>query len=196
MSKTVTDDFFDYSIDYRHRIIYLGNTAKNEEDNEVDAHMAEQVIKGLLCLDIASERPITIIINTPGGCVTQGMAIYDAIRSCTNHVTGVVYGEASSMGSVILQACDHRLLSPHSVVMIHNGSISLDQKVEDAERAIDLDRKYRKMMEDIYLRKIKERHPRFTRKKLKEMLAIDTYFLAKDAAQLGLADKVMTDVDG
>jgi ATP-dependent Clp protease protease subunit len=192
MAKTNLDNLFDYGIDHRHRVIYLGSSSKNDsDDNGVDFIMAEYAIKGLMALDMEGERPITVILNSPGGEEVHGMAIYDAISSCQNHITGMVYGEASSMGSVILQACDERVMSPSSIMLIHNGDLYIEQTYDNAVRFLDLQKKYTKVIEDIYLEKIKEKHPRFTRKRLQELLVLDTYLMAKDAVELGLADKIL-----
>lgn len=190
MSRGLVEQFFDYGVDHRRRVIYLGSP-KNDGDNDVSPAMAEQTIKGLISLDASSDQPIKLIINTPGGDVEEGMAIYDAISICRSHVTGLVFGQACSMGSVILQACDERVLASHSVIMIHNGTLSVDHTVENVERYVELDKKCRHWMEDIYLKRIKEVKPRYTRRQLKELLKIDTYFLPKQAIELGLADKVM-----
>ena len=87
--------------------------------------MAERAIKALHILDSTAptgDKPITVIMNNPGGDEYHGMAIYDAIKSCKNHVTIVVFGMAMSMGSIILQAADKRVMSANSRVMIHYGT--------------------------------------------------------------------------
>jgi ATP-dependent Clp protease protease subunit len=189
MSKGLITQFFDYHVDHRYRTIYLGNDSKSQDDdNEVSYAMAEYAIKGLYSLDTTSDRDISIIINTPGGWVSQGMAIYDAIQRCRSHTIGTVFGEAYSMGSVILQACDERILMPHSTMMIHNGSTELGGKTNDVMSSIKFEERLNKICEDIYLKKIKEKKPRFTRKQLQELLKTDTYFTAEEAAKIGLAD--------
>lgn len=192
MSKGLLDNFFDYGVDHRRRIIYLGNISKGiDDDNEVSYVMAEYAIKGLISLDTDRDSPITVIINSPGGWVSQGMAIYDSIRQCRSFVKGLVLGEACSMATIILQACDERVLAPCADIMIHNGSTSVEGNAADVRSYMNHAKKMDKLCEDIYLKKIKEKHPRFTRKRLQEMLMVDTWMTAKETVELGLADKIL-----
>jgi ATP-dependent Clp protease protease subunit len=193
MSRSnLLDNFFDYGVDYRKRIIYLGNASKGAEDyNEVSYTMAEYAIKGLIVLDSTSDSPINLIINSPGGIVNQGLAIYDAIQQCRCHVKGLIMGEACSMASLIVQACDERTITPHSTMMIHKGSVEVAGNANDVYSYISYDKTIEKMCEDIYLKRIKEKHPRFTRKALQEMLSTDKWMTAKEVVKLGLADDIL-----
>ena len=67
-------------------------------------------------------KEINLIINSDGGDAYHGFAIYDAIKLCSVHVKGIVIGMACSAASYILQACDERVMTPHSVFMIHYGT--------------------------------------------------------------------------
>jgi len=94
------------------------------EESGTDSHMAERVIKNLQILENVSESgedPITIVMNNPGGCWFSGMAIYNAIQACKNHVTIICYGQVMSMGSIIFQAADERIMSEDCDMMIHYG---------------------------------------------------------------------------
>lgn len=152
----------------------------------------ERLIKNLHILDTMREGDITIKFNCDGGDTVLGMAIYDAIKCCKNFVRIVVYGHASSMGSIILQAADERIMSPNSVLMIHAGKV---QYSADHPKIIDNWRSYDKKMdvihEDIYLKRIKEKKARFTKEKLQKLLEHDTIFTAKEAVNYGLADKIL-----
>src|SRR5271166_6582243 len=118
MARIVKDDvdrFHDYSIHIPSRTIFMGTENLSETDFEesgVDTSMAERQIKNLHLLDSISKDEITILMNNIGGDVIHGMAIYDAIRSCQSHITIKVLGHAMSMGSIILQAADERLMLP------------------------------------------------------------------------------------
>ena len=153
--------------------------------------MAEQALKGLISLDASNGEPIKIIINTCGGEEWDGMAIYDAIRSCRSDVIGLVYGQASSMGSVILQACFERVLAPHSVLMIHSGTLALEDRVENVENYVAFNKRYTELTNKIYLDKIRQVKHRFTKKQLQQLLEKDSYFMAREAIALGLADKIL-----
>ena len=88
---------------------------------------AKDITEKLLYLEAtAPGKDITFYINTPGGSITAGMAVYDTIRLITSPVTVVVTGMAASMGSILLSAAPkgRRLLYPHSRVLIHQPPIS------------------------------------------------------------------------
>lgn len=122
-SKDSLDRFFDYDIHVESRTIYFGSLDSDLEGQEsgVDSSLANRVIKGILLLQHISKEKIKIIMNTPGGDWYHGIAIYDAIMSCPCPVRIEVIGHAMSMGSIILQAADERILYPNSTIMIHDG---------------------------------------------------------------------------
>ena len=195
MSKFQRDDiekFFDYSIDISSKTLYIGS-ASGDDDGEsgVDHKMAERVIKGLHMLDRKVENGLTIIMNNPGGDFYHGLAIYDAIKACQNHVTIKVFGHAMSMGSLILQAADERIMSPNSRMMIHYGYMGADGHAKTYLKWAEESKYLQKWMEDVYLDRIKVKHPRFRRSKLKEMLDFDTFFSAQEAIDMNLADKIL-----
>lgn len=93
----------------------------------VDDDSAKDITEKLLYLEMTdSGKPITFYINTPGGSITAGMAVYDTIKLIKSPVTVVVTGMAASMGSILLSAPEkgNRLLYPHSRVLIHQPLIS------------------------------------------------------------------------
>lgn len=196
MPKITRDDIdklYDYDLFTPTRTIYMGSVTTDpyEGDSGVDANMAERVIKALHILDQKNE-PITIIMNNPGGDYYHGMAIYDAIKSCQSHVTVKVYGMAMSMGAVILQAADERIMSPYSKCMIHYGQNGMNTThTKIFEKWADESKKTNKEMEDILLAKILQVKPHYTRDDLKKLLDYDTILTAKETVDLGLADKVL-----
>lgn len=150
-------------------------------------------VKNLHILDsLASQSEITILMNSDGGDNTLGYMLYDAIKSCKNHVKMIVYGNASSMGSIVLQAADERILMPHTHVMIHFGEVGLPmQHPKSAEAWLNHYKQMDKQNLQILFDRIKEKKPRFTLDKLKELCEHDTVLTAKEAVELGLADKIM-----
>jgi ATP-dependent Clp endopeptidase proteolytic subunit ClpP len=195
MSKRFTRDevdrLHDYGIHVPTRTIYIGSEGSDENgENGVDFLMAERAIKNLYLLDAASQEPITIILNNPGGDVFHGMAIYDAIRSCRSEVTVKATGYVMSMASLILQAGDERLLSPYSVVMIHHGSDAQEGHVKKIRSWVEFGKRYDSILNKIYLQKIQEKDPGFSQKKLDKLLDFDTLLLAQEAVDLGLADGI------
>lgn len=187
------DKFFDYGLDVSTRTIYIGEV----DGGGVDGPLAEKVIKSLHILDKsapAGDNPIQIILNNPGGDEFHGIAIYDAIKNCKNYVGIRVYGQASSMASIILQAADvgGREISENSIVMIHHGTWAMDDHYKNVK-------KWTKYAEDVlepwminlYLKRIKEKKPRMTYAKVDRMCDFDAILTAQEAVDLGLADKVI-----
>ncbi|MFW5845756.1 MAG: ATP-dependent Clp protease proteolytic subunit, partial [Planctomycetota bacterium] len=83
----------------RQRKVYLGD--------EVDSELSNSIVQQLLYLEHEDGKaPVTLYINTPGGSIVDGMAIYDVIRQISCPVHAVVAGMAASMGSVILSGCE------------------------------------------------------------------------------------------
>jgi len=191
--KDDIDKFFEYGLYTNTRTLYIGsNDGTNEDD--VDAALAEKAIKGLHILDLprSANKPITIILNSPGGDETAGLAIYDAIRSCNSYVVVKVIGQACSMGSIILQAGDERIMMPNAICMIHYGTTfySAESHTKIGYKWMDESKRFDKWMEQLYLEKIREKHPKYLLQKVKDMLEYDTILPAVKAVELGLADKV------
>lgn len=146
--------WFDQNLDMETRTIYMGSVGKTYDDGEtgVDNFMAEYVIKGMHLLEQKDpEREITILMNNPGGDWYHGMAIYDAISTSSCYITMKVYGHAMSMGSIILQAADRRIMMPNSRFMIHYGYDGKYAHSKIFERWADEGKKVNFEMENIYL---------------------------------------------
>jgi len=184
------DRFLQYDVDVDNRLVILGNLP----DDSLESTRSMTTIKNLRVLDSLApngDKPITIIMNHLGGDVNENMAIFDAIKACNNSVTIEVYGCAMSMGSIILQAADERILAPNAKLMLHYGEIGLEDHVKNVERALEENRKYDKWMEDLYLERIRENKPKFTRAQLKKLIQFDYYISAEEAVAYGLADAIL-----
>lgn len=90
-------------------------------NGQVDGKSAKHLIDRLLYLDLVSHDPIQMYINSPGGYVTDGFAIYDTIRGINSPVHTICSGLAASMGSILLSVGEkgNRYIQPHAKVMIH-----------------------------------------------------------------------------
>lgn len=187
------DKLHDYHIYIPSRTIWMGAIDDNLEDFEpgTDFRMAETVIKNLTILESISKDPITIIMNNPGGDVYHGLAIYDAIKACESQVTVKVFGSAMSMGSIILQAADERIMSPNSVQMVHYGYIGAAGHVKTVYRHIEEGKRIDSWMENMYLEKIREKIPDFSKQRLSGMINHDCFFTAAKSVEFGLADKIL-----
>lgn len=188
------DMLHDYGIHIPSRTIFLRRDDYVDDgtsDPGVDHKMATQFIKNLIILEAISSDPIHIILSTVGGDVIEGMAIYDAIKRSPCHVSIAVYGQASSMGSYLLQSADKRLMAPHSILMVHMGSESHSGHPRIVRNWVKFEEEFGKVMDDILRTKILEKRPEFRGKKFEEMMNFDTIFTAQQAVDMGLADEVI-----
>jgi ATP-dependent Clp protease protease subunit len=147
-----------------------------------------------------SARDITLYINSPGGAVTAGLAMYDTMQYIKPDVTTVVMGQAASMGSFLAQAgaAGKRFVLPESRTMIHrvsggtrgtSGSVHVqDLQIEDNVRNHDEGKRLNKRLTELYARHNSKKKKY---KELFEMMKFDTFLSAADAVEMGLADKVI-----
>lgn len=195
VSKESIDRFYDYDIHPETRTLYMGSVSVQEDgESGTDAHMAERCIKGLHILEASApngDKPIIIKMNNPGGDVYHGLAIFDAIKSCKNHVTIIVYGYAMSMGSIILQAADRRVMGSNARIMLHYGTDGFSGHVKTLEKVAEESRKLSAWDEKLFLEKIKQKRPEFTVAKVKKLLEHDTFLTAQEALDLGLIDEII-----
>lgn len=192
INRDDVDKLYDYDIYIPSRTIYMGSveSSMTEGESGVEAVMAERVIKALHLLD-QKDEPITIIMNNPGGDWFHGMAIYDAIKGCQSHVIIKVYGMAMSMGAVILQAADERIMAPNARFMMHYGYMGFEGHSKTFDKWADENKRINKEMEQILLKKIQVKHPNYTLEDLRKALDHDTILTAADTVALGLADDVL-----
>lgn len=191
-----TSDFFDYGLDMTSRTLYIGSAGETEGDQVgVDYRLADRVLKALHLLESSApngDKVINIYLNNPGGSMVDGMAIYDGIKACSNPVTITVFGEACSMGCVILQAADLRVMAPNSIMMFHIGEESYSSNhPEIVRRWVKFNERFGKRVDAILAERIRVKHPELKDKKLREMALFDNILLAEEAVELGLADEVM-----
>lgn len=123
------------SVDVKSREIYLfGN-----HENEIDHKVAFLFLQHLCKLEQTAEY-IIIHGNTVGGTYYDGLCIYDAVKNSPNHITYVIHGQAMSMGSIIPQAADLRIMMPNAIMMIHRPTLGVDETLtsKQAEESLIL----------------------------------------------------------
>jgi ATP-dependent Clp protease protease subunit len=169
-------------------------------DSEVDEHSASILVAQLLFLESQGNEDITMFINSPGGLVTAGLAIYDTMQFIKPDVSTVVMGQACSMGSLLAQAGakGKRYVLPESRTMIHRvssgtpgtrGSVHVQElQFEDAKRSFEESQRLNKRLTELYVK-----HNSAGKKydEMFESMKFDTFLSAEEAVEYGLADKVI-----
>jgi len=170
-------------------------------DTDVNEHSASIIVAQLLFLESEnSEKDISLFINSPGGSVTAGLAIYDTMQFIKPNVATYVVGQAASMGSFLAQAGakGKRFVLPESRTMIHRvssgtpgtrGSVHVQElQFEDSKRAYEESQRINKRLTELYVRH------NTAGKTYDEMfgdMKFDTFLSAQQAVEYGLADKVI-----
>jgi len=188
------DHLFDHGLYIPTRTIYIGAVGESEDpEEEIDSKTSSRIIKSIHILESLNKEPINVIINNCGGDWYYGMSIYDALRTSRCKVFIKVYGWARSMTSIILQAGNKRILSPNSIVMIHDGeeSTQIQGSPKTAQNWLKESIRVLKEMYKIYYNRMKEKKPRITMKYIETECANDRVFTAKEAVEYGLADEIM-----
>ena len=170
-------------------------------DTDVNEHSASVIVAQMLFLESQGNDDIQFFINSPGGSVTAGLAIYDTMQFIKPAVSTIVLGQACSMGSFLAQAGEpgKRFLLPESRTMIHRvssgtpgtrGSVHVqDLQFEDAKRSFEESVRINKRLTELYVR---HNTAGKTYEELFETMKFDTFLSADEAVQYGLGDKVIT----
>jgi len=182
-----------YSRLLRDRIVML--------DTDVNEHSASLVISQLLFLESESpDADIYLYINSPGGSVSSGLAIYDCMQFIKPDVSTIVLGQACSMGSFLAQAgaAGKRLVLPESRTMIHRvssgtpgtrGSVHVQElQFEDARRSFEETQRLNRRLTHLY---VKHNTAGRTYDEFYEAMKFDTFLGAEEAVAYGLADRVV-----
>ena len=181
-----------YSRMMKDRIVFL--------QGQVEENMANHLVAQLLLLESQSNAPINMYVNSPGGLVTEGLAIYDTMQFIKAPVNTIVIGQAASMGSLLAQAgTGKRYITPNARHMVHrvssgtggtSGSIHVQElEFEDARRRLEESKKLNEKLTKIY-----ERHNTKgkTFEELHETMKFDTYLSADEALEFGLVDEIIS----
>jgi len=170
-------------------------------DTDVTEHSASLVVAQMLFLE--SENPdadILFYINSPGGVVSAGLAIYDTMQFIRPDVSTIVLGQACSMGSLLAQAGapGKRLVLPESRTMIHRvssgtpgtrGSVHVQElQFEDTRRLFEESVRINERLTQLY---VKHNTAGKTYDELFSAMKFDTFLSAQEAVEYGLADKVV-----
>src|SRR5437868_3261552 len=171
-----------YSRLLKERIIFLGEA--------IEDHVANLVIAQLLFLESEDpDKDISLYINSPGGVVTSGLAIYDTMQYMKAPVSTICIGQAASMGAVLLAAGakGKRYALPNSRVMIHQGSGGVRGNTPDVEIQV---REIETLVEK--LMRILAHHTGQPADKVRRDVDRDRFMSAEEARDYGLIDEIFT----
>jgi ATP-dependent Clp protease, protease subunit len=170
-----------YSRLLKERIIFI--------TGPVEDGMASVVVAQLLFLEAENpKKEISMYINSPGGVVTSGLAMYDTMQFIRPPVSTLCTGQAASMGSLLLTAGhkDMRFALPNARIMVHQPSGGFQGQATDimihAQEILNI----RKRLNEIYVK-----HTGQTLKKIEDALERDQFFTAEGAKEFGLVDRVL-----
>ena len=182
-----------YSRLLKERIVMLNGPV---EDN-----MSNLIVAQLLFLESEDpDKDINLFINSPGGGVTAGLAIYDTMQFIKPDIATYVMGQACSMGSFLAQsgAKGKRFVLPEARTMIHrvssgtpgtSGSVHVqDLQFEDAKRSFEESKRINERLTELY---VKHNTAGKTYDEMFESMKFDTFLSAAQAVEYGLADKII-----
>jgi ATP-dependent Clp protease protease subunit len=170
-----------YSRLLRERIIFL--------TGPVEDHMASVIIAQLLFLEAENpKKEIAMYINSPGGVVTSGLAIYDTMQFIKPKVSTLCIGQAASMGSLLLCAGENgmRFCLPNARVMVHQPSGGFQGQASDILRHAEDIMKIKRRLNEIYVR-----HTGRDYDTIERTLDRDHFMSAPEAKEFGLVDQVL-----
>ncbi|MCR5106852.1 MAG: ATP-dependent Clp protease proteolytic subunit [Lachnospiraceae bacterium] len=157
----------------------------------VDANSTNELIKQLMYLEREDdEAEITLYINSPGGEVTSGLAVYDYMTLMKAPIRTVSIGTAASMGALLFLAGDKRQMLPHTRIMIHDPSYAnadmSGKKPHEIQHELDKLNETRQIIAQIIAEKTGK-----TLQEVYEVTANDTYYNAEEAVRFGLATEII-----
>ena len=196
-------DIHNFGINADTRELFLSPEDVENEQSQIDHHVAKEIIKNISFLNSQNDKPIIIHMCSCGGSWEYGLAIYDSVKSSVSEVYIVAYAHARSMSSIILQAGDYRILSPNTYVMIHEGTDAYEGSnrglIAHAKQAA----KSCEIMLDIYVDRC-NMGPYFTHRQLSDLQIRnflkkqmrnhqEWYLSASEAIDYGFADYILGD---
>lgn len=172
-----------YSRLLKDNIIFLGTA--------IDDSVANAVVAQMLFLESEDpDKDIQIYINSPGGSVTAGLAIYDTMQFVKNDIVTYCIGQAASMGALLLSAGTKgkRFTLPNSRIMIHQPSGGAQGQASDIEITFKEIQRLKEMLAEIMAK-----HTGQNLKKLMKDMDRDYFMGPQEALEYGLIDKVLTE---
>ncbi len=157
----------------------------------IEDHMASLIVAQLLFLEAEnSKKEIAMYINSPGGVVTSGMAIYDTMQFIKPAVSTLCIGMAASMGSLLLAGGETgmRFALPNARILVHQPSGGFQGQASDIERHAEDIVKMKRRLNEVYVK-----HTGQDYETIERTLDRDYFMSSDDAQKFGIIDKVLTD---
>lgn len=167
----------------KHRIILLYE--------EIDEYSASEIVQSLISLDTQNRKPIKLLINSPGGSVSSGLAIIDTMKAIGSQVHTYILSEVCSMAALVSICGDKRYITTNGTWMQHEmtgGSYDYISKAYDrAEYEVRIEDKMQEIMRE---------HTKLTETELKVGTRGELWFNAKQCIEKGICDKIITKLCG
>lgn len=160
-------------------------------NGSVDEQTSANIVAQLLFLEADNpDKPLSLYINSPGGSVSAGLAIYDTMNYIRCPVTTICMGQAASMGSLLLcgGAAGKRFILPHSRVMIHQPSGGYSGQASDIAIHAKEILRVRDKLNRIYQKHLTKHK---TLDEIEKLMERDNYMDAEEALEFGLVDQIL-----
>ena len=157
----------------------------------MDDQLSASIIAQLLFLEAdAPSKPISLYINTPGGSVTAGLAVYDTMSYIASPVSTICVGQAASMGSLLLCGGEagRRYALPHSSIMVHQPSGGYFGQASDIAIHAKEILRVREQLNNIYKRHLTRTH---SIDEIERLMERDKFMGAEEALQMGIVDEIL-----
>lgn len=192
-----------FGLDTKNRELYLHSSLDNEDESGVDHRTAVTFEKNIRHLNLISNEPILVHMHLPGGIWEDGLGIYDTIISSKSKIIILAYAKVESASSIIFQAAYKRILMPNTHMLIHYGSLSIDNEHKAAMSSFQWSEKESNKMIDIFTARCLD-SPMALEKNWKKMIIkkhimsqlankSDWILQAEEAVHYGFADGVLGD---
>ena len=198
MNKTKCEDFnlFDDDDDNKNQLDVYNLVDKKllaqrviHLNSVMDEGLMNTIMMKIQLLAKRSDEPITIYINTPGGTVYYGLALYDVCKSVRAPIRVVGQGIVASMGAFAIICCGEkgeRYAHKNTTFMVHQVSTTSMGKLNDVEVDYEETKRIEQLTEGLM-----SRHSKLTKKQIKELVKKDHYFNAETALKYGFIDKII-----
>ena len=200
-SDTDLANIHNFNIDLKNREVYLHSSTESETESGVDHRVAITFEKNIRYFNMLSNDPILVHMHLPGGDWEDCMGIYDTIKHSKSRIHILAYSKVQSASSIIFQAADLRILMPNVNMLIHYGSISIDDEHKAAISSLQWSEKESLKMIDIFVEKwllspmAKDKNWKkaIARKHIHSQLAnkSDWILTAEEAVYYGFADNIL-----